>query len=436
MISRTVLPVALSTAVLAACSDTGGGGRVRWEATVDTLGDTIVVRTVAGSVWPDTATLVPELSIGVLEGAEEEMFGEVRAIAVAPDGEIYVLDRHVPTVRRFGPDGAYLGSFGREGAGPGELRQPEAMAMLPDGRLLVRDPRNARIAVYGRDGEILPSWRLPYGSGFGTSSPLFSDTAGNVYTPLLLRQDADLLEWRWGLARFRPDGTHTDTIPVPTWDFEAPTVIARREGSSSSTSVPFSPQVSWVFSPLGYFVAGLSSDYRVDLFRAGGPVLRIERAYHPVTVLAEEKAEQEHRIIENFRESFGSWRWNGPPIPDTKPPFRDLLVGRDGRIWVQVSQPGYAWRTEAEARQEEERTGDPQTRFREPIVFDVFEADGRYLGALRTPGDFRTSPPPVMRGDLIWAVTRDEVDVQRVVRYRLTVAPQPQTPPLRSAHPR
>jgi hypothetical protein len=411
---------------LPACTGAGAGGSTpgRWEAVVDTLGDTIVVRTLAGSEWPDTATLVPELSIGVFDGAEEEMFGNVRAIAVAPDGEIFVLDRHVPTVRRFGPDGTYRGSIGREGGGPGELRRPEAMALLPDGRLLVRDPGNARINVYDRDGGLLPSWRLPSGGGFNTSTPVSVDTAGNSYTPILLRQ-GDVTEWRWGLAHFAPDGSHADTLPVPTWAYTAPTLVARREGSSSSTSVPFSPQVGWTFSPHGYFVAGIGTDYRIDLFRTGAPLLRIERVWTPVPVQPEEEAEQEHRIIENFKRSFGSWRWNGPPIPDTKPPFGAILVGDDGRIWVQVSQPGYEWRTEAEAREEEARTGNPQTRFRERIVYDVFEPDGRYLGSVRAPDEFRTSPYPVFRGDLVWNVTRDDLDVQRVVRYRITVPPMP-----------
>jgi sugar lactone lactonase YvrE len=402
------------------CGGAGARTPARWEAVVDTLGDTIVVHTLAGAVWPDTATLVPELSIGVLEGAEEEMFGQIRAIAVAPDGELFVLDSHVPTVRRFGSDGTYLGSFGREGGGPGEFKRPEAMAMLPDGRILVRDPGNARIAVYAPDGTALPSWRLPSGGGFHTSTPVFVDTAGFSYTPVLLSMKADVLDWTWGLARFGPDGTHTDTIPVPTWDFEEPTVIARKEGSSSSTSVPFSPQVSWTFSPHGHFVAGLSTDYRVDLFRKDGATLRIERAWTPVAVQAAEKAEQERRIIENFKESFGSWKWNGPAIPDTKPPFGAIMVDHDGRLWIQVAQPGDEWRTEAEARAEEERTGDPQLRFRERVVYDVFEPDGRYLGAVRTPDEFRSSPPPVIRGDLAWVVTRDDMDVQRVIRYRIT----------------
>ena len=35
-----------------------------------------------------------------------------------------------------------------------------------------------------------------------------------------------------------------------------------------------------------------------------------------------------------------SWRWNGPAIPKTKPIIRALYAGEDGRIWVQLHQPG------------------------------------------------------------------------------------------------
>ena len=407
------------TLVALGCGGAGGDAR-GWEATVDTVGDTIVVRTVGGSVWSDTATLAPELSIGVFEGAEEEMFGEVAAIAVASAGEIFILDQHIQGVRHFGPDGAYRGTLGRQGGGPGELRRPEAMALLPDDRLLVRDPGNARINVYDSAGQPLPSWPLPGGGGFSTSDPLYVDTAGNAYTQVLLKVGVDVTEWEYGLARFDREAQHHDTLPVPTWDYDPPQLVARRENSSSSTSVPFSAQTDWVFSPLGYFVGTLSTDYRVELYRRGAPVLRIERVWTPVPVLAAEKAEEEHRIIENFKRSYGSWKWNGPPIPDTKPPTRGLMAAQDGRIWVRVSQPSYEWRSESEAREEEERTKRPQTRYREHAVFDVFEPDGRYLGVVRPPEEFRDYPRPVLRGDTVWAVTRDSLDVQRVVRYRIT----------------
>jgi hypothetical protein len=74
-------------------------GGAEWRATIDTVGDTIVVRTTSGSVWGDTATLVAEVTIGVLDGADEYVIGEPRSIAVSSEGTIYLLDTQVPVLR-------------------------------------------------------------------------------------------------------------------------------------------------------------------------------------------------------------------------------------------------------------------------------------------------------------------------------------------------
>lgn len=63
--------------------------------------------------------------------------------------------------------------------------------------------------------------------------------------------------------------------------------------------------------------------------------------------------------------------------------------------------------------------GPPVPRFREPVVFDVFEKDGRYLGRVDAPAAFSTWPRPVFRGDNVWGTERDTLGVQYVVRYRI-----------------
>jgi hypothetical protein len=75
--------------------------------------------------------------------------------------------------------------------------------------------------------------------------------------------------------------------------------------------------------------------------------------------------------------------------------------------------------------EEENPDYDPQeensapTRWREPIAFDVFGEDGTYFGKVHTPDGFQTNPTPVINGDYVWAVTEDDLGVQRVVRFRL-----------------
>jgi hypothetical protein len=183
--------------------------------------------------------------------------------------------------------------------------------------------------------------------------------------------------------------------------------------------VPFTPKVSWTYSPLGYTVGGVSTEYRIDLFRPGESVLRIERVWSPVAVHPEEAEEQRRRVTAEFVQEVGPWSWNGPPIPDSKPPFRNLFVSWEGDIWVLTSQVAAATMTAAEVRLEEERTDLPPLRFREPVAFDVFAPDGRFLGHVRAPLSLQERPEPIVRGDTVWAVARDEMDVATIVRYQL-----------------
>ncbi len=414
------LMCATQVVLVAAVVACNGGAGVRssdWRAVIDTVGDTVIVRTVSGSVWGDTAHLEAQVSIGMAEGPDAYLFGNPWAIAVGEGGTIYVLDVQVPVVRAYRPDGAHLRDVGREGGGPGEYRYPDGMTTLLDGRLAVRDPGNARISVFDSGGAYQEQWWLPGGSS--TSRRSYVDTTGNYYAPIWwpCGQSGELCT---GLARYRPDGEILDTVPTPTWDYVAAEVRASREGLGTTTArVPFTPQPWWTLSPLGYTVGGLSTDYRIDLYRAAQPILRIERDWMPVPVTEEEADELVRRRTAQFRRDFGGWSWNGPPIPDTKPPFRDVFTSWEGNIWVLVSQGGRATMTEEEAREEERRSGIPPLRFAEPAAFDVFAPDGRFLGHVTAPLSFRTRPEPIIRGDTVWAVSRDEMDVATLVRYQV-----------------
>ncbi len=115
-----VLAVALATALAAACGREPAS--VTWSTTVDTIGDTIVVRS-TGSVWGETAELVQDLRIGLLEGAEEYMFGDIQSLAVGTDGAIYSYDSHLKVLRKHSATGDYVATLGREGEGPGEYKR-------------------------------------------------------------------------------------------------------------------------------------------------------------------------------------------------------------------------------------------------------------------------------------------------------------------------
>ncbi len=176
--------LAFVASALAACGGDGGAGAGRVGGSGagepvmerDTVGDTLVVRTVSGSVWGAEAHLVPELSIGDMEGEEETLFGRISSFDVGPDGHVYVLDGQATEVRVFAPDGTYVRTLGGPGEGPGELKSPSQLTVLSDGRVVVRDPGNTRLQLYAPDGSRTWEWPVVRG-GFTRNGSRCTPTA-------------------------------------------------------------------------------------------------------------------------------------------------------------------------------------------------------------------------------------------------------------------
>jgi hypothetical protein len=209
---RYGMTIICAIAATACAGEGASGGAASWRAVADTVADTITVRTVSGSVWGDTATLVEEVRIGTMEGADEYIIGDARSIAVGNEGRIYLLDRQVPVVRAYSADGTYLFDAGREGGGPGEYERPDGMNTLPDGRVVVRDPGASRVVVFSADGEFLEQWSRTKGGGFNTSRRFYADTAGYSYWMILLEAGLPPWEWSYGLMPISPTGEQQDTV--------------------------------------------------------------------------------------------------------------------------------------------------------------------------------------------------------------------------------
>ncbi len=180
----------------AACGGPTSERPVDWVVERDTIGDTIVVRTLSGSAWGIPMELEIDLSIGTLEGDSTLMFGSIQQIAVDADGGIYAFDRQVPALRYFNARGEYVRTLGREGAGPGEYRDVAlGLAVLSDGRVVMRDPRNARLNFYAPDGT--PSDHWPVASGLFVDNAMVLDRRDHVFLKIMLglpepREWADL----------------------------------------------------------------------------------------------------------------------------------------------------------------------------------------------------------------------------------------------------
>lgn len=110
----------------------------------------------------------------------QDIFGKVQDCAINSNGEILVLDRGYVCIHRFSEDGAYLGRFGGEGEGPGDMRNPSALAIGPNDEIYVAG-LSARVVIYDAEG-------VPLGDFTRTKETIPSrvlsvdlDSYGNIY---------------------------------------------------------------------------------------------------------------------------------------------------------------------------------------------------------------------------------------------------------------
>lgn len=401
------LCLALAAASLAAC----GGD---WEAVSYEAGDTTVVRTVAGSVWGQPATLVEKARVAPNPDDSAFAFDVVAALAVGGRGEVYVVDPKTPAVRVYSKSAKYVRTIGGKGVGAGFYSLPNGVAVLPDGRVVVRDPRRSQLVVYSREGDYLERW--PHPSGVYDPLPLMRDADGRLYTRTVYNPSDPREDWDRGFVRYSSDGTVQDTIPDPTLDFEPLAVaVETKEGEEVRFAIPLTARAYWARGYHGEVIRAISDRYAIDVVRPDGSVVRIEREFEPAPATREERAALYRAIDRRARQIDYRWTWGGPVIPEVKPPFKGLFVDEDGRIWVRLHQPAEP----VESAAEESAAEGAETAWREPIVFDVFEPGGRYLGQVHAPSGFRTLPQPVIRGDMVWAVVAEPGELPNVVRFRI-----------------
>jgi DNA-binding beta-propeller fold protein YncE len=95
------------------------------------------------------------------EGSEPGQFARPRALALGPDGLLYVADACNHRIQVFDREGELVRVFGTPGDGPGELRYPYDVAFGPDGALYVVEFGNHRVQKFTAEGESLGTWGGP-----------------------------------------------------------------------------------------------------------------------------------------------------------------------------------------------------------------------------------------------------------------------------------
>lgn len=376
--------------------------------------DTVVVKANNAPVWGRGPKVVEEVRIGTLQGGEEYTFGRVLDVAVAEDGTVWVADAQDHAIRRYSPDGRFIDRIGRSGKGPGEFGALGGLERLPDGRFAAWDTNLGRVSLFTSEGRFLKTISLAMMPVISIRNNVIdafrADRNGRLFLIHVSIDRDDGARFRWLLVDTA--GSVHDSIPYPSPETFGPSGAFK--DYPFARMLPFSTTTRGSPSPAGYLVIGRNSAYAFSLPRPDGKVLRIERSWEPAPVGRQERAEWEALVTHAERR--GSNR-GGTSIPDRKPPYWGFWVDQEARIWVARHTTAVRIPESESERAKRTETGAPPTEWWEPLVLDVIDPAGRFLGTVRLKD--RKAVPKVARGNKLWVLEQGEFDEQYVVRYRI-----------------
>ncbi|HEY5269487.1 MAG TPA: SMP-30/gluconolactonase/LRE family protein, partial [Anaerolineales bacterium] len=163
-----------------------------------------------------TTTASPDLVLGTA-GSEPKQFQSPRAVAVAADGSLYVVDSMNDRIQHLSQDGEVLQVWGThadvsQGSAPGgTFNEPWGIAVAPDGSVFVADTWNYRIQKFTADGTFVTMWGF-FGGASDSSEAFYGprglavDAQGRVYV-------ADTGNKR--IIVFGPDGKYITQFGTP-----------------------------------------------------------------------------------------------------------------------------------------------------------------------------------------------------------------------------
>lgn len=321
-------------------------------------------------------------------GAEAEL-GRFSDVKLAADGGLLVLDAGDSLVRVFDPEGMPAGSLGGAGEGPGELSAPMRIAPAPDGGVYVLERRG--LVHLHRDGSPADRWPLGQAALGLVQRMEYSGQGVLIQRNALRRPGSPPLPVE--LLSYSPG----EPLPTQLWTFDG------TETTSGATRVILAPLPLWHPVADGLIAVGKSDKYELAILTGDGNVIAtIGRDIEPLEIPESFKRTVRAQIAAT-RPVGGDF----PPIEfaPTFPVISGVIGGPDGSIIV-VRGAGLG--------------GEFAGTAAERPHWDVFSAEGDYMGYLAAPNSFQ-----VLGGadGVVVGLVPDEVDeLERAIEVLQVIA--------------
>jgi hypothetical protein len=343
-----------------------------------------------------------EIRVQALEAAEAARsasaveFSEITDVGVDSRGRIYAGDR-LGEIVVLDAAGKLVRRFGRVGAGPGEFQGIGTVHLLPGDSLYVYDGAAQRATIYHPDSDrVAYTIRLPQPT---LSFPMdVEPTRGGALIAHFRRVNGDFpgagQQQNDVIRLLNRDGSAGhDVLAVP----EPEILEVRGEQTSGFFFPAFARQSLVRWGADGRIYSVWTDSARVHIHGTDGrprgsftarlatPRIPLDNATIDSIAQRNSGSIPGRAIGEAFRARWKTW-----------PLVENMLVDDRSRVWIMPVTQG-------------------------PLAdWLAFDARGRRLAALP-----RTVHPRLIRGDRLYAVSRDSLDVESLVVYRLTPSSTP-----------
>lgn len=284
---------------------------------------------------PDSAntchrTRAPTLEIGVASGSPPHELHRAFDGARLSDGRIAIANEGSREVRVFGPDGAHVVTFGREGDGPGEFQRPYRLWRLPGDSILVFDSSHQRFSRFDADGAF---------GGSATLDPLYANAPDIVSVDdgfLVAHHDFQLAEQgmmdqELYAIRHAPDGAVADTL-------------GRYDYGQLGPAGP--PELHFVSGPVfqartavggeaGVVYVGRGEEREVEVLSPDGSLTALYRWTGGSREVTEDEIAERERSVREGSPRFAEAMLDPDiPIADRFPALSALEVDAGGNLWL------------------------------------------------------------------------------------------------------
>ena len=349
-----------------------------------------------------TTSPLPEVSLGEVSGADPFLFARIRGAQPLPDGGIVVADGQSMELRFFEESGRHLRTVGGEGSGPGEFTRLWSMFSYRGDSLAAVNAMDRSISVFSSQGEWSRSVTLLSGPGSLVGGFVEGGLESGAFLVRSMQQfqtEAPIEGYLREPSAYQLFSAGGGAGPVlkelPDVEMETRRVDGRLrtfrlDMGRRAASVLMGDEVVlgvtdrlelWRFGPEGTLKG---------ILRVGIPPLPLDgdvvERFMEHVLAGEPDAEAARRLRQDYRDRI----W-----PDSLPVFSELKGDSEGNLWVRKFAPDYA----------------PG-----PSQWWVFGKDGTLRALATLPQGLRVES---IGSDFVLGVTRDELDVERVVRFGL-----------------